>query len=79
MNVTLRLIFLTLRFIQKSEQNMVSPHLFDSHIFVVNVKPFCNVFSFLCMFSICFRISNRLVVFFKINLYLCTSYETDNH
>ena len=48
MNVTLRLIILTLRFITiLGRKNMVSPYLFESHIFIENVKPFCNVFCFL--------------------------------
>ena len=39
MNVTLRLIFLTLKFITKlARKNKVSPYLFDAHTFVENVK-----------------------------------------
>ena len=46
--VTLRLIILTLRFITKlARKNVVSPHLFESHIFIENVKPFYKVFYFL--------------------------------
>ena len=41
MNVSLRLIILTLRFIViLARRNKVSPYLFDSHIFIENVKPF---------------------------------------
>jgi hypothetical protein len=48
MSVTLRLIFLTLRFILKiARKNVVSPHLFEYHTFIENVKPFYKVFCFL--------------------------------
>ena len=45
--VSLRLIILIPRFIKLAYKNRASPHLFDSHIFIENVKPFCKVFYFL--------------------------------
>ena len=48
MNVTLRLMKITLRFsIILARKKVVSPHLFESHTFIENVKPFYKVFCFL--------------------------------